>query len=274
MTVRRMTFDELSTVLEWAALEGWNPGLDDAHAFWAADPQGFFVNIVDQRPVAAISVVNQDDHNAFLGLYICHPDHRGKGYGMDVWNAALKHAGRRCIGLDGVPNQQDNYERSGFSHFGRTIRYRGFSNSSSAASDLATIKAQRLISADAHATGLRRSGFAASWFTDGPTRQTRGFHSHAKAPSFATFRKCRDGVKIGPFHAHTPEQANHILDNVPPDFCQGPLFIDVPDTSRALSALVRTRGFAPVFETARMYSASPPKAHPPEFYAVASLELG
>src|SRR3712207_6914266 len=30
-------------ILDWAAAEGWNPGLRDADAFWAADPDGFML---------------------------------------------------------------------------------------------------------------------------------------------------------------------------------------------------------------------------------------
>ena len=40
MTVRLMTLADLAMVLDWAAAEGWNPGLDDAAAFLAADPEG------------------------------------------------------------------------------------------------------------------------------------------------------------------------------------------------------------------------------------------
>jgi hypothetical protein len=39
--------DELDLAVEWAALEGWNPGLHDADAFYAADPDGFFVGLLD-----------------------------------------------------------------------------------------------------------------------------------------------------------------------------------------------------------------------------------
>ena len=34
MRIRGMTRDELDTLVEWAAREGWNPGLDDAEVFW------------------------------------------------------------------------------------------------------------------------------------------------------------------------------------------------------------------------------------------------
>ena len=41
MNIRLMTRDELDTLVDWAACEGWNPGLDDAEVFWATDPEGF-----------------------------------------------------------------------------------------------------------------------------------------------------------------------------------------------------------------------------------------
>ncbi|NIP17093.1 MAG: N-acetyltransferase, partial [Xanthomonadales bacterium] len=50
-----MRRDELDTVLDWAAAEGWNPGLEDADAFYRADPDGFFIAEVDGAPAAAIS---------------------------------------------------------------------------------------------------------------------------------------------------------------------------------------------------------------------------
>ena len=39
--IRRMNRDEVSLAIEWAADEGWNPGLHDAECFYVADPDGF-----------------------------------------------------------------------------------------------------------------------------------------------------------------------------------------------------------------------------------------
>ena len=41
LVLRRMTETDLGLALDWAAAEGWNPGLHDAHCFYAADPEGF-----------------------------------------------------------------------------------------------------------------------------------------------------------------------------------------------------------------------------------------
>ena len=273
MTIRQMTQDDLALVLDWAAAEGWNPGLDDAAAFFAADPQGFFLKEVDGRPAAAVSVVNHDPDFAFLGLYICHPDFRGQGLGLSVWQAGLAYAGARCVGLDGVPAQQSNYAQSGFAHFGRTVRYRGQMTAGPADGAIAPDR-DAMIRADRHATGIRRNRFASAWFTDTKTRRTLGIPSSDAAPNFATFRRCREGVKIGPFHAQDTDHAAALLASVPVEFGAGPVYIDVPDSAPELAKLVEHQGYTPVFETARMYSADPPKAHPPAFYGVATLELG
>ena len=40
LVVRRMSEADLERALDWAAAEGWNPGLHDARCFQAADAQG------------------------------------------------------------------------------------------------------------------------------------------------------------------------------------------------------------------------------------------
>ena len=41
--IERMPFSGVETVIDWAAAEGWNPGLGDAACFYAIDPNGFFM---------------------------------------------------------------------------------------------------------------------------------------------------------------------------------------------------------------------------------------
>jgi GNAT superfamily N-acetyltransferase len=76
-----MTRDELDLAVEWAAQEGWNPGLADADCFYAADPQGFQIGYLGEEPVGCISVVRYHDSFGFLGFYIVRPEQRGRGFG-------------------------------------------------------------------------------------------------------------------------------------------------------------------------------------------------
>jgi GNAT superfamily N-acetyltransferase len=125
LIVRNMTEADLALALEWAAAEGWNPGLHDAHCFYAADPQGFFVGERDGLPIGCVSAVRYGSGFGFLGLYIVKAEHRGQGFGLELWRAALDHLGDRVIGLDGVVAQQENYRKSGFRLAFRNIRQQG-----------------------------------------------------------------------------------------------------------------------------------------------------
>lgn len=273
MSVRRMTLEDLRRLLDWAAAEGWNPGLEDAEAFYTADPEGFFLKEVDGRPVAAVSVVNHTPDFAFLGLYIAAPEARGMGYGMEVWQAGLAHAGSRCVGLDGVPAQQENYRRSGFRFAGKTVRHGGYVERSptplarlSEPSDL-----PGLLELDRKACGLDRTRFASAWLTNSATRQTVILRD---STGFATFRACCDGLKVGPFFAPDRQSAEALLASLPASLPEGRIFIDVPDCAEPLAGLLEAKGLTPVFETARMYRPAAPDLPRPAFYATATLELG
>ena len=117
--------DEIAIAVDWAAAEGWNPGLADAACFATVDPGGFLIGELDGAPAATISCVNYDARFAFLGFYIVRKDLRGRGHGLRIWNAAIAHAGARVIGLDGVVAQQENYKKSGFSLAYANVRYGG-----------------------------------------------------------------------------------------------------------------------------------------------------
>src|SRR5262245_36163164 len=124
-TIRPMRPDEIALAADWAAAEGWNPGLNDAACFATVDPQGFLIGELEGKPAATVSCVNYDDRFAFLGFYIVPPELRGRGLGLRIWQAAIAHAGARTIGLDGVVAQQDNYRKSGFALAYRNVRYGG-----------------------------------------------------------------------------------------------------------------------------------------------------
>src|SRR5258705_2214088 len=125
LSIRPMRPDEISLAVNWAAVEGWNPGFADAACFAAADPEGFFIGELDGAPAATVSCVNYGASFAFLGFYVVREDLRGRGYGLRMWNAAIAHAGPRVIGLDGVVAQQQNYRKSGFELAYANVRYGG-----------------------------------------------------------------------------------------------------------------------------------------------------
>lgn len=123
--IRPMLPAEVPLAVDWAAAEGWNPGLDDARPFAAADPDGFLIGTIDGEPVATISLVGPEPAFGFLGFYIVAPAFRGRGHGLAIWNAALARRPFRTVGLDGVVAQQPIYRKSGFVLAHRNVRYGG-----------------------------------------------------------------------------------------------------------------------------------------------------
>lgn len=272
---RNATRAELKEVLEWAANEGWNPGLDDAAPFFAADPQGFFVAVdSDDAPVAAISVVNHGDGFAFLGLYIVRQAYRGRGIGLALWRHAMTHAGDRIVGLDGVEDQQQNYIASGFRHAGGTTRFSG-RIAGRVDPDVRAVPPDRipaLIAMEADASGVLKPAYLRAWFTDTAHRKTIVMTSATGIDGFCTVRNCREGAKIGPLVARSTDVADRLIRHAA-TLCAGTLTLDVPDTAVSLAALCTRHGLTPGFKTARMYLgrfAAPHHYH----FAVTSLELG
>jgi len=274
---RRATLKELSIILEWAAEEGWNPGLEDAAAFWQADPEGFFVATVDGQLAAAISVVTHTENFAFLGLYIARPAFRGQGIGYGLWEHALQHAGARVVGLDGVPDQQDNYAASGFELFSATTRFTGevVARESDRVREAAPEDVATLIDLEAAASGVRKPAYLAAWFAPVESRQTWIMQVANGVAGFCTARRCREGVKIGPLWAQGEEYAQALIAHVAATM-GGPVTLDVPDTSASLKALCQSLNLTSGFATARMYrGASVPVGDASGgYFAVSTLELG
>src|SRR4030088_2926288 len=55
LSIRTMRPDEISIAVNWAATEGWNPGLADDACFAAVDPEGFLIGELDGAPAATVS---------------------------------------------------------------------------------------------------------------------------------------------------------------------------------------------------------------------------
>ena len=120
-----MRREELAFAIDLAAREGWNPGLNDAECFFAADPGGFLIGELVDEPIGCISAVSYAGRYGFIGLYIVRPEFRGQGYGLQMWQAAMARLRGHNVGLDGVVAQQGNYAQSGFRLAYRNVRYRG-----------------------------------------------------------------------------------------------------------------------------------------------------
>lgn len=276
LDVRPMSVDDLKRAADWAALEGWNPGLEDAKAFHAVDPQGFLMGWLGDEPVTAISVVRHSRIFGFLGFYLCHPDHRGKGYGWATWQAGMAYMGDRTVGLDGVPAQENNYKNSGFllSHY--TRRHTGSVGGElhpnvrpATAEDLPA-----LLALDRQISGTDRAAYLLEWFAQAETRKTLVFEKAGQLAAVGTIRACRDGHKIGPVFCPASEIALRLIRALVAVTDASRISIDIPDPNTAGVGLAHSLGLEPVFSCARMYRGVPLERQIDSIFSETTFELG
>ena len=273
-----MNRNELDIAIDWAALEGWNPGLHDAECFHAADPSGFLIGKLDGEPIATISVVKYNESFGFLGFYIVKPEYRGKGYGIKIWNAGLKYLKGCNIGLDGVVEQQENYKKSGFQLAYRNIRYEGISGGQFPKNinliNLSSVSFKSINNYDRDFFPAARAQFLKYWLKQSDSKSLGIFHD-GRLSGYGVIRPCRKGYKIGPLFANCPQLANSLFNALKVSVSSSqPVFLDVPEVNQDAINLAKNNNMQVVFETARMYTQESPKLSLNRLYGVTTFELG
>ncbi|MDR3556322.1 MAG: GNAT family N-acetyltransferase [Syntrophobacteraceae bacterium] len=276
-TIRTMTRLEIDMAVEWAAAEGWNPGLYDSDCFYGADPNGFLIGLLGEQPVATISAVKYGDSFGFLGFYIVKPQYRGKGFGLKIWNAGLEYLAERTIGLDGVVAQQDNYRKSGFKLAYGNIRHQGTARRfpvDPGIVELHTIAFEEVCAYDRAFFPDRRREFLRCWL-DQPQSRALGLIRNGKLAGYGVVRMCRSGYKTGPLFADSPELAESLFRALQAHLPEeAPIYLDTPAENPAALDLANRHNMSAVFETARMYRGKSPDVDMERLFGVTSFELG
>lgn len=274
LSIRVMGRADLDRAADWAAAEGWNPGLSDAIAFQAADPSGFLMGFRGEEPVACISVVRYGAGFGFLGFYIATPAGRGKGYGYTVWQAGMKHLEGRTVGLDGVPAQQANYRKSGFNLAWRNVRYAGPAPAGSATGllDARSLPFDQVAAYDRRFFSESRDAFLAAWLGL-PGHKTLAVLREGEIAGLGTIRPCRSGHKIGPLYAADRGTADRLVLGLSAGI-EGQVSLDLPEPNADAVKLATGFGWAPAFETARMYTGPEPTIDKAGLYGITTYELG
>lgn len=276
--IRPATRKELDIMIEWAAKESWNPGLHDANAFYATDPKGFLLGFLDDEPIASISSVAYDDNFGFLGFYIVKPEYRGKGYGIKIWNEAIKHLPTQNIGLDGVVEQQENYKKSGFKLAYNNARYKfishKFAQTDPRVKSADSVSFDDLNEYDSKFFPIDRKTFLKKWIEQ-PASTTLVYLVENQIQGYGMIRKCREGYKIGPLFADNFEIADKLfqalVNGVEEDKA---VFLDIPEINQDAVSLAGLHKMEKVFATARMYTKKFPDLPIEKIFGVTTFELG
>ena len=277
-TIREMARHEVGLAIDWAAGEGWNPGLHDAECFYGADPHGFMIGLVNNLPVAVISAIRYSDSFGFIGFFIVRKGYRGKNYGPRIGNAAMNYLKGCTVGLDGVVAKQSNYLNAGFKIACRNIRFQGLSHRKfSSLGDIISLREipfDELCRYDNHFFPANRQAFLNCWIHQ-PESYAVGYYQNGDLAGYGVIRTCRSGFKVGPLFADSPAIAETLwraLNTYPPE--DSAIFLDIPDLNHEAADLVVRYKMSPVFETVRMYSGPFPDLPVERIFGITTFELG
>ncbi len=274
----RAQVDEL---VDWAAAEGWNPGLGDAEAFARADPDGFAGVSRDGELIGGGSIVSYGGRFGFLGLYIVRPDMRGRGIGRQLWADLCDALAARldpgaAIGIDGVFAMQDAYASTGFRFSHRDLRMQGVGRPSDpdpGLVPLSSLPLEEIAAFDAPRFGADRTAFLRGWVEPAGGLGV-GLREDGELRAIGVVRPCREGFKIGPLFAGDDEAAERVFAALSAHAAGEALFLDVPEPNPGAVALAARHEMAEVFGCARMYRGEAPATRWQEVYGVTTFELG
>lgn len=279
LNIRTMSPGEITFAVELAAGEGWNPGLHDGGVFQATDNDGFLIGELDGQPVGCISAVSYRGRFGFIGFYIVVPGMRGRGLGLQLWNAAMARLDGHNIGLDGVVAQQDNYRQSGFRLCHRNIR---FEHTPAEPPD--DVPAH-VVPVDDSMRGAidrydrlcfpeSRERFLDGWLTMADATAL-AWMENGRLRGYGVLRKCLSGCKVGPLFANDAEIAEGLYAGLRRRAAPAqPVYLDVPEINADALDMAQRHDMTRVFETARMYTGEPPAIDLDKVFGVTTFELG
>ncbi|MBQ4861566.1 GNAT family N-acetyltransferase [Pseudoalteromonas sp. MMG013] len=276
LVIRTMLPHELKVAIEWARTEGWNPGLEDATLFYQADPEGFFVAELAGDIVAVGSAVRYDAHFAFCGLYIVAPEHRGKEYGLALTKHRLAYCGKRNIGIDGVLENVEIYQRVGYQPYYQNKRFQKYATAHDVSSTLQDVTVQHIdavITYDNQCFPAKRDTFLKGWLQQ-KNGKSLCVIENGQVRGYAVRRQCVEGYKVGPLFADSKAVATQLLGALQQDIIGEIIILDVPENNPLAIELALNENMDVVFATSRMYQHGLPDIAHHKIYGITTFELG
>ena len=282
--LRRLSRQELDVLIGWAAEEGWNPGRDDAEAFWATDPAGFWGIEVDGVLVGGASAVSHGDRLGVMGLTIARPELRGQGIDRTALATLVDGLSERLspgagIVLDAVPALVGSAEEVGFRATHRTVRMSGVGQvlargaSSAQLRNLAAVPAAEVVAYHPAHVGAERPEFLRHWI-----RPAGGLGLAAvdggKVVGMGVVRRCVFGFLVGPLFAGRPVIADGILRALSAHAAGSPLHLDVPMVNTNAVALAGSHGLSESSARVRMVRGVVPDVSLAEVFGASTSEIG
>ncbi len=279
--LRKLNFENVVELFEWAKEEGWNPGINDAFIAYNSFPNDFIGYFIAEEMIAAGSIVSYAGEFGFMGLFIVKKEYRSQGLGNLLWNQRKSllisnlNLGA-SIGMDGVRSMQPFYSKGGFERLFTDERHEllgeGFSYSQHVKLlDKPYIK--QLQQFDEMCFGFKRTSFLNYW-VENPAAKSFVFISENSLKGYAVIRQAIEGFKIGPLFAENKTVAKDLFKACLTEVDGEKVTIDIPTINPSARELLDEFKSEVVFECARMYYPKVPKDSFHKVFGITSLEFG
>lgn len=263
MRLRTMTMADISAGLRLNQVAGWNQTAADWDRFLKASPEGCFVAELDGRVCGTVTTISYENRFAWVGMVLVDPQHRSKGIGTMLLEAAMKHLDDRKIStikLDATPQGKPLYEKMGFQSEYEIERWtlRRTMTDVAVADDPARHETggiplpDSIIEADHEAFGADRSILLESLHHKAPefTMETR---NNDVLQGYALARRGLFADHLGPWMAKSSSSARHLLEAFIARSMRETLVVDCLKENDAAISIVKSCGFTYSRLLTRMY---------------------
>jgi GNAT superfamily N-acetyltransferase len=279
--VNKLDLQGVEVLVDWARLEGWNPGVNDAAIFYNFDPNGFFGYFLNGEMIGGGSIVSYNGDFGFMGFFIVSDQYRGQGVGRKLWLWRKNHLIQRLepnavIGMDGVVSMQPFYAKGGFQLAFRDERYERkgevFQNDF-CVSPISMMDFDTIDQYDRRFFLYPRRQFLQNWIFQ-PDAFAFKYAGEHGIMGYCVMRKATNGYKIGPLFAENPFVADALYKTCLSHADGKPTYLDIPATNSDAVDLVKKHKATYVFECARMYLGQQPQIPIEKIFGITSFELG
>ena len=117
LSIRLACSNDMNYVTRQSIKEGWHIGPYDFPNRFAFDPKSSFIGEIDKKPVGYVCAVNYPNHHFYMQASIVAKEHRGKGYGKQLFLTSYGSCDKHyTIGADVYVGSRSKtlFEASGF----------------------------------------------------------------------------------------------------------------------------------------------------------------
>ena len=278
MNIRLMTGNDLGLGLRLSAQAGWNQTEADWRRFMRLEPDGCFVALWAEAPVATTAAFVFGEVG-WIAMVLVDEAFRHRGIASRLVEHALQYVERRGVRttrLDATPLGRPVYERLGFLPEYSLVRMQGLVAPPANDHGFVSLPANRVRDAgdlDRHITGTPRQRLIQALYDERPETAAAGF-TEAGLAGYAMWRPGRLASQIGPAMALSPSTGVALLDQIRQRCPAGPVFADVPTDNAAAVAWFQSQGFTVQRNFTRMYLGQRIEDFPERMWAGSGPEKG